>query len=126
MQCCLIVDDAEIVRKVAAQLIEPAGFTVVEAGDGRQALQACAVRMPDLILLDWQLPVLSAHEFLAQLRQICPGVRPQILYVMTELDIADLTEAHAGGITDFILKPFDRETLTAKLDQFSQARQAVL
>lgn len=125
MQCCLIVDDAELVRKVAAQFIERAGFMVVEAEDGEQALKVCATRMPDLILLDWQLPVLGAHEFLAKLREISPAGLPQILYMMTELDIEDLTRAHAAGITDFILKPFHRETLMAKLDLFSEGRLAL-
>jgi two-component system chemotaxis response regulator CheY len=125
MQSCLIVDDAELIRKVAAQFVEQAGFMVTEAEDGKQALQACAANMPDLILLDWRLPVMGAVEFLNELRRIRPGAPPQILYMMTEFDIADLTEAHAAGITDFILKPFDRQTLTAKLDLFSEARQAV-
>lgn len=124
MQCCLIIDDAELVRRVASQFLERAGYMVIEAEDAQQALQTCTARMPDLILLDWQLPGMSAHEFLEGLRGLCPAGGPQILYMMTEFDIKDLTRAHAAGITDFLLKPFDRQTLTAKLDQFAQARLA--
>lgn len=124
MQSCLIIDDAELIRRVAAQFVEQAGYLVVEAEDGRQALQACAVKMPDLILLDWQLPGMTTCEFLNELGQMSSGLQPKILYMMTEFDIADLTEAHAAGITDFILKPFDRQSMIEKLDSLSRTPEA--
>lgn len=125
MQSCLIVDDAELIRRVAAQFVEQAGYLVIEAEDGRQALQTCAVKMPDLILLDWQLPGMTTREILDELRQMGSGLPPKILYMMTEFDIADLTEAHGAGITDFILKPFDRQSMTAKLVSLSKTDEAV-
>ena len=121
MQCCLIVDDSDIIRKVAGQFAERAGYMIIEAGDGAQALTACRARVPDVILLDWQLPGMSPLEFLRELRTVSTGAWPQILYMMTELDIADLTAVHSAGITDFILKPFYRETLMAKLAEFARA-----
>jgi two-component system chemotaxis response regulator CheY len=125
MQCCLIVASSDLIRRVAAQFTERAGFMVIQTENGHQALQACAVRMPDIILLDWQLPVMSAHEFLGELQLMRPSAKPQILYMMSELDINDLTQAHAAGISDFLLKPFNREMLTTKLEELARARHAI-
>lgn len=125
MQCCLIVASSDLIRRISAQFTERAGFMVIEAENGQQALQTCAVRMPDIILLDWQLPVMGAHEFLAELQLMRPSPKPQILYMMSELDITDLTHAHAAGINDFLLKPFNREMLTTKLEELSRGRHSM-
>lgn len=125
MQCCLVVATSDLIRRIAALFAERAGFIALQAEDGEKALQTCAVRMPDIIVLDWRLPVMGAHEFLAELQQRYPANKPQILYLMSELDISDLTKAHAAGINDFLLKPFDREMLTTKLEELAGVRHEI-
>ena len=63
MKTCMIVDDSRVIRKVSRHLLEGMGFEVGEAGNGQEALEACAVAMPELILLDWNMPVMSGIEF---------------------------------------------------------------
>lgn len=125
MQCCLVVASSDLIRRIAALFAERAGFVAIQAEDGEKALQTCAARMPDIILLDWRLPGMGAHDFLAELQRMRPAPKPKILYLMTELDIGDLTKAHSAGIDDFLLKPFDREMLTTKLEELLQARHAI-
>ena len=68
MKTCLIIDDSRIIRKVARRIVEGLGFEVDEAADGAEALAWCASVMPDVILLDWNMPVMDGMTFLRQLR----------------------------------------------------------
>ena len=56
---CLVVDDSRVVRKVARRILEAHGFIISEAGDGKEALEACRASMPDCVLLDWNMPVIA-------------------------------------------------------------------
>ena len=69
MKSCLIVDDFKVIRKVARHILETLEFEVEEAGDGQEALSRCEAKMPDVVLLDWNMPVMSGMEFLKMLRQ---------------------------------------------------------
>jgi CheY-like chemotaxis protein len=77
MKSCLIVDDSKVIRKVARHILETLEFDVEEAGDGQEALSRCEAKMPDVVLLDWNMPVMSGMEFLRLLRQRHEAVRPR-------------------------------------------------
>jgi len=115
MKHCLVVDDSRIVRKVARTLLESMNFEVSEAENGREAVERCIERMPDAVLLDWQMPVMNGLEFIGALRLAIKSDRPHIIYCTTENDPKGLSRAFIGGADDYLLKPFDRATLTAKL-----------
>ncbi|MFP4386871.1 MAG: response regulator, partial [Alphaproteobacteria bacterium] len=59
MRTCLIVDDSRVVRKVAGRIARDLGFSCLEAEDGQQAYEACEEAMPDVIILDWNMPIMS-------------------------------------------------------------------
>src|SRR3546814_19138680 len=67
MKSCLIVDDSKVIRKVARRILETMDFSVSEAGDGQEALIACRQSPPDVVLIDWNMPVMSGMEFLRAL-----------------------------------------------------------
>ena len=69
MKSCLVVDDSKVIRKVARHILEALHFTVREASDGREALVCCEENMPDVVLLDWNMPIMGGIEFLKTLRQ---------------------------------------------------------
>lgn len=115
MKFCLIVDDTDVVRKVASKIIEGMGHIPIEATTAEEALERCKSSMPDIILLNWHLPTMGAMEFLASLKAIRAEVSPQILYCVTEADPSELRSAFSAGISDFILKPFDSNTLAPKI-----------
>ena len=114
MKRCLIVDDSEVVRKVARAIIESLRFEVVEAASGQEALDACKADMPDIIFLDWHLPGVQPIDLIKGIRQLGVFKRPYILYCMTETDAAMLARATSAGIDDTISKPFDRASITSK------------
>lgn len=112
---CLVVDDSRVIRKVARRMLEEIGFTVDEAGDGQQALERCAQALPQFILLDWNMPVMNGLDFLKALRQTPGGDGPVVVFCTTENDIEHIQAALEAGAREYIMKPFDREILEAKL-----------
>ena len=115
MKTCLVVDDSKVIRKVARHILEALGFEVAEAGDGREALDRCRDAMPDVVLLDWNMPVMSGMEFLRTLRQQDFEVQPKVVFCTTENDAAHIRAAIEAGADEYLMKPFDRETLESKL-----------
>jgi len=111
---CLIVDDSRIIRKVSRRIVEALGFDVDEAADGAEALTFCAGAMPDVILLDWNMPVMDGMTFLRRLRTMPDGDRPKVLFCTIETAVDRITEALAAGADDYVMKPFDGEILHAK------------
>ena len=115
MKTCLVVDDSKVIRKVARHILETLGFQVGEAGDGREALAACQESPPDVILLDWNMPVMSGMDFLRALRETPGGDRPKVVFCTTENGMAYIRAAIEAGADEYVMKPFDRETLEGKL-----------
>jgi two-component system chemotaxis response regulator CheY len=117
MKRCLIIDDSSVIRKVARRILESFGFSINEASDGRQALDACLKQMPDAILLDWNMPVMDGYEFLRALRAMPGGDRPKVVFCTTENDLAHIARAMHAGADEYIMKPFDREIVEAKFQE---------
>ena len=117
MKHCLIVDDSAVIRKVARRILEGLAFRISEAEDGSQALAACRSEMPDAVLLDWNMPVMDGYEFLKALRKMPGGQAPKVVFCTTENDVACIARAMHAGANEYVMKPFDRETMTAKLQE---------
>ena len=115
MKSCLIVDDSKVIRKVARHILETLNFEVSEAADGKEALDSCMASVPDVILLDWNMPVMSGMEFLRALRQEERDDQPKVVFCTTENDMAHIRAALEAGADEYVMKPFDRETLHIKL-----------
>ena len=121
MKTCLIVDDSRVIRKVSRHILETLGFSVEEAEDGKQGLERCDNAMPDVILLDWNMPVMTGIEFITKLRQHPGGDRPKVVFCTTENDVAHIREAISAGADEYVMKPFDHETLQIKLQLVGMA-----
>ncbi len=111
----LIVDDSRVIRGIARGILENLGFATEEAEDGQKALDACIKRMPDAVLLDWNMPVMNGIEFLRKLRAMPNGTSPKVFFCTTENEMTRIVEALETGADEFIMKPFDAEILTSKL-----------
>ena len=114
---CLVVDDSRVVRKVARRILEANGFAVTEAGDGQQALESCRASLPDVVLLDWNMPVMDGLTFLKALRSEFGEDDPPVVFCTTENDMAHIEAAIAHGAQEYIMKPFDEDILTGKFAQ---------
>jgi two-component system chemotaxis response regulator CheY len=117
MKSCLIVDDSRVVRKVARRILEDLHFVIEEAADGKLAIDACLKKMPDVVLLDWNMPVMNGIEFLRQLRRTPGGDQPVVVFCTTENDLQHIQEAIGAGANEYIMKPFDSDILQAKFAQ---------
>ncbi len=121
MKTCLIVDDSRVIRKVSRHILETLNFTVEEAENGLQGLERCEAAMPDVVLLDWNMPVMTGIEFITKLRQRPGGDRPKVVFCTTENDVAHIREAISAGADEYVMKPFDHETLQIKLQLVGMA-----
>lgn len=116
MKSCLIVDDSTVVRKVARRILEDMDYVVEEAEDGQEAIDKCRQEMPDAILLDWNMPIVTGLEFLKLLRAYVGGDKPRVVYCTVENDIGAIAMALKAGASDYMMKPFDRAILEAKFE----------
>ncbi len=117
MTTCLIVDDSKIVRKVITRILEPLGFRIVEAENGEQALEHARKHKVDLIMLDWNMPVMNGIDFLRTLRGDGSIAQPKVIFCTTENEIPKITEAMQAGADEYVMKPFDEGIITGKLQQ---------
>lgn len=115
MKTCLVVDDSRVIRKVSRHILETLGFAVEEAENGREGLDQCEQAMPDVVLLDWNMPVMTGIEFITHLRKRPGGDQPKVVFCTTENDVAHIREAISAGADEYVMKPFDHETLQIKL-----------
>jgi two-component system, chemotaxis family, chemotaxis protein CheY len=117
MKTCLVVDDSGVVRKVGRRIVEAMGFQVIEAEDGSKALDACKQALPDAVLLDWNMPVMDGLEFLTHLRRLPGGDEPKVVFCTTENGMDHISRALAAGANEYIMKPFDKDIVTAKFQE---------
>ena len=115
LMSCLVVDDSKVIRKVARHILESLHFAVSEACDGAEALSQCERTPPDVILLDWNMPVMSGIEFLRALGESEISPRPKVVFCTTESGTAHIRAALDAGADEYVIKPFDRDTLASKL-----------
>ena len=106
-----------MIRNISRRILEGLSFEIDEAADGRQAIDACVQRMPDLVVLDWSMPVMDGYDFLKTLRAMPDRKKPKVVFCTTENDVAHIARAIHAGADEYIIKPFDREILTAKMQQ---------
>lgn len=118
MKTSLIVDDSRVVRMVIRKILHNLSFQIREAENGQEAVTACQQEMPEVIFLDWNMPVMTGIEFLNHLRTKMPGGdQPKVILCSTENDFAHIQQAIGSGADEYIMKPFDSEIIEAKLQQ---------
>lgn len=117
MKSCLIVDDSRVVRKVIRRIAEDLGFECSEAEDGEQAYTVCQKFIPQVILLDWNLPNKDGLTFLKELRQMPNGKKPKVIFCTIENTTGQIKKAIDNGADEYIMKPFDSEIIETKFIQ---------
>jgi two-component system chemotaxis response regulator CheY len=115
---CLVVDDSATIRRVVAGLFRDLKFEVSEAATGLDAVTHCQKQIPDIVMLDWNMPVMDGITCLRSLRALEMPKRPIVIMCTTESQISKIQEALAAGADEYIMKPFDRGVLLDKLGQF--------
>ena len=126
MSSCLIIDDSRLVRQVSKRIVEDLGFTCEEAEDGKHGFDLCQDFMPDLIIVDWNMPVMSGLEFVEKLRAMDNGDHAKVIFCTTEDNLGHIERALRAGATEYIMKPFNRDMIQGKLAQIGMARNEVV
>lgn len=111
-----IIDDSKTMRNIEKSVLATLGHTeVAEAGDGQDALSKVDAFNPELILVDWNMPVMDGITFVKQYR--AKGGKTPIIMVTTEAEKARVVEAIKAGVNNYVVKPFTPESLGAKVNE---------
>jgi two-component system, cell cycle response regulator DivK len=114
----LVVEDQEDNRQILRDLLANAGFEMIEAEDGQQALTQAAKHKPDLILMDIQLPLLDGYEATRRIKAD-PALNAIPIIVVTSYALSgDEEKAHAAGCDAYVAKPFSPRALLAKIREY--------
>lgn len=113
----LVVDDGVDGRHLLRSLLVPAGFEVIEASDGAEALDCIARQPPELVLMDWRMPVLDGLETTRRLRADRSLAQPRVVMLTASAFEEERQQALAAGADDFLRKPVEQDKLFRVLAQ---------
>jgi two-component system cell cycle response regulator DivK len=114
----LVVDDQEDNRRILRDLLTNTGFEVIQAETGEQAVALAEAQVPDLILMDIQLPDIDGYEATRRIKAK-PALRATPLIVVTSYALSgDEAKALAAGADAYVSKPFSPRALLAKIREF--------
>ncbi len=112
----IVIDDSRATRLILKRTLIAQGFEVLEAGDGRQAVEELERSGPvDLALVDWNMPVMTGYEFIVEIRSRAIFSSMSIMMVTTETETSQVQLALDAGANEYIMKPFTEEVLREKL-----------
>jgi two-component system, cell cycle response regulator DivK len=117
----LLIEDNEQNRYLATYLLEQHGYSVISAIDGRRGLELALTLVPDVILLDIQLPTMDGYEVASALRTIDSLRDTPIVAVTSYAMLGDREKALAAGCNGYIEKPIDPETFVAEIAAYIDA-----
>jgi two-component system chemotaxis response regulator CheY len=112
----LVIDDSRTVRAIIGKYLREVGLEVVEAANGREGLEQLR-RGPGigLVLVDWNMPEMNGLEFITAVRAERAFDAVRIMMVTTETEQEQVLRALRAGANEYLMKPFTREILVAKL-----------
>jgi len=114
----LVVEDQEDNRRILRDLLTNAGYEIIEAEDGKEALAVAARERPDLILMDIQLPLLDGYEVTRRIKAD-PALRAIPIIAITSYALSgDETKARAAGCDAYVTKPYSPRALLAKIREY--------
>ena len=107
----LIIDDSESIRELVSMILENAGYFVLKAIDGQDALKYLTNPEIQLIITDLHMPYLDGIKLIGEIRKIELHTTTPIILLTTELSTAKKEEARMAGATGWIVKPFNQQKL---------------
>jgi len=111
MQSILAVDDSASMRQMVVFTLKAAGYNVIEAADGQEALDKARAEAVDLVLTDQNMPRMDGITLVQHLRGLAKYAATPILILSTESNAEIKAKGKAAGATGWLIKPFDSDTL---------------
>lgn len=115
----LVIDDSRATRRIIGDIMQRLGYEVTEAGNGREGLdrleQLMQLGLPDVVLVDWNMPVMDGLEFIKAVRAVEAYADLPLMMVTTETEMQRMALAFVAGVNEYVMKPFDEATIQEKL-----------
>ncbi len=111
----LVADDDDDIRDLVAFRLDRAGYEVLRAGDGQQALDLAREHQPDLAVLDVMMPKLTGYDVTRELRANQETSRIPVILLTARVQEADVARGFEAGADDYVKKPFSPQELKARV-----------
>ena len=115
MALILIVDDSPLIRALLSKQLEEQGYRLAEANDGEEGLQAARQHMPDVILVDVEMPTMDGFQLLRALKNDVDLADIPVVFLTARADTDDIVRGLEAGAHDYLRKPFEPSELTARV-----------
>jgi len=113
----LTVDDSKTIRLLLARMLKPFAVEVCEASNGEEGLAVAAKKLPHLIILDYNMPVMDGLTMLSRLREDAALKATPVIMLTAESGSAIISAVARLGARDYIVKPFEEQALLAKINK---------
>jgi two-component system chemotaxis response regulator CheY len=115
----LVVEDSKTIRMILCEYLRKMGIQVVEAADGREALERLKeMSPPDLMLVDWNMPVMNGIDFIRAVRELHVYDPLPLIMITTNSEYEHLGVAMEAGANEYIQKPCTFDAPREKIEQF--------
>ena len=116
LKTVLIAEDEDANFMLLEEFLEPTGIKVIRAHNGQEAIDFCQEKLPDIILMDMKMPIMTGYEAISKIRSlnIETPIIAQTAYVM----VGDKEKCFKNGCNDFIYKPLDEDELIRKMQKY--------
>ncbi|WP_339762294.1 response regulator [uncultured Hoeflea sp.] len=119
MRRFMIADDSAVICKVAKRIMTGLDYLVIEASNAGEAMIMCDAQLPDVLCVDAGMT--GALDLISSVRQMEGGSDVRIYYLMIEKEFKQMMAGKRAGADDFLLKPFDRRSLTEAFAPYAAA-----
>lgn len=115
MPDCVVADNSKIIRMLLVKIMENFGYNVIEVENGEMLQKICDNKIPDIIICDWELPVVDGTDILYRLRSNKKIKQPIFIFCSYIKNVDIISQAMSLGADDFIMRPFDEDIIASKL-----------
>jgi two-component system chemotaxis response regulator CheY len=113
----LIIDDSRAMRSILRRIVSGLGFETLEAANGQEAIDLLESGVvPELCLVDWNMPVMDGYTFITQVRANHAWRNITLMMVTTESEQGQIVKALAAGAHEYVIKPFTPDAIVEKLE----------
>lgn len=117
LESVVLVDDSQTIRRIIGNILKSVGVTSIrEAADGCQGLKQMEAGPVDLVITDWNMPVMSGIEMVRELRKQPRFAKLPIIMITTEGGAREVAEARAAGVSEHLRKPFSVQRVIQAFD----------
>jgi DNA-binding response OmpR family regulator len=120
----LVADDEEDIRALVAFRLDRAGYDVITAADGEEALTLATTRLPDLVVLDMMMPKANGLEVTRSLRGLDATKDIPVILLTARAQEADVASGFEAGVDDYVKKPFSPRDLQLRVQALLERRPA--